>query len=170
MDAEKAAGPKTENAALVGLSSRMQQAIEDQIVALSGGMNQCLEIAREIPVEDDPDGRRRAGEYKDAVKLTTATAELLAALGKLKGGFRHDYHVVREDDRLVPKFNSVGWQGKEADLLTEAQFDLLDEKAQVDYIRWINGRPPRFSGWKHPTPFMEAFKDDPAATPLPPEK
>ena len=164
MDAELAAGPKTESTALVGFSDRMQRAIEDQIVALSGGMTECLDTARTTAFKDDPHGHRRSNERTDAMKLTQATAELLQALGKLKGGFQYDYRVTRTDTAPSRPRLKLGWSGEVAELLTQAEYDALDEWDKSDYNRWTEGLPPEFGGWKRPARLAHTTD-----TPLPPE-
>lgn len=94
MNQAKAAGPKTE---LVGVSSRMQQSIEDMIASISEGIADCMENARTVE-GPDPYNHRRSGERSDATKMMTTTAELLQSIAKLKGEFRQSYHVTRVDE------------------------------------------------------------------------
>ncbi len=173
-------GPKTEP---VLLSGRMQQAVEDQIAALTRGLSDCLDMARTAKAEN-PFDDTRSSERRDAMQLASATAELLQAVAKLKGEFRHDYRITRNEDRPAGKpALKVGWSGREADLLTQAEYDTLNEWEQVDYMRWTDGLPPRFGGWdekrarrakEEARPAAEApdeGEDDGAGdrTPLPPE-
>jgi hypothetical protein len=79
MTDQKAEEPKSE---LAGMTLRMQQAVEDQIAALTAGVTACLTEAQ-------------AGERKDAVQLVAATAGLLAAVAKVKGEFHQSYHITR---------------------------------------------------------------------------
>jgi len=150
MTQNMAAGPKTE---LVGVSSRMQQSIEDMIASLSRGVGDCLENARTAKPENAFDNVR-SSERNDATRIVSTTAELLASIAKLKGEFRQSYHVTRVnevagDAQAEPK-SAAYWKGDDADLLTQEEYDTLSHKEQVDYDRWTNGLPPRFGGWKRP--------------------
>lgn len=147
MQTSMAAGPKTETAESIGCSGRVQQAVEDQIAALSTGVADCLQNARAAATEDDF-GRMRSDERADAVKIVSATAELLQALGRLKGEFRHDHRVTRVDPSPGKPKLKLGWSGKPEDLLTQAEYDALNEWEQEDYDRWTDGLPPKFGGWK----------------------
>ncbi len=73
-------GPKTEP---VLLSGRMQQAVEDQIAALTRGLSDCLDMARTAKAEN-PFDDTRSSERRDAMQLASATAELLQAVAKLR--------------------------------------------------------------------------------------
>lgn len=145
MKENEAAEPK---AGLAGVTARMQQAIEDQIVALSQGVTDCIEVVRTSKPKSGFDDTRST-ERRDAVLIVEATATMLQAISKLKGEFRHDYHVTRMEDPLArkPKLK-VGWSGDETELLTQVEYDALSEWEQIDYNRWTDGYPPRFGGWK----------------------
>lgn len=157
MQTTTAAGPKTETTESIGCSGRVQQAIEDQIAALSNGVSDCLQNARAATTADDYI-RLRADERADAVKIVSATAELLQALGRLKGEFRHDYRVTRVDPSPGKPKLKLGWSGKPEDLLTQVEYDALNEWEQEDYDRWTDGLPPLFGGWK------KKKKEEPAVT------
>jgi hypothetical protein len=147
MKMEKAAEPKTE---LVGVSSRMQQSIEDMIAAFSSGVADCMEIARNVLLEG-PYDNRRSSERSDATKLMTTTAELLSSIAKLKGEFRQSYHVTRVNaPPQRQKSTKSGWNGDDAELLTQAEYDALSRNEKIDYDRWTDGLPPRFGGWRRP--------------------
>ena len=148
MDAEVAAGPKTE---LAGVSGRIQKAVEDQIAALAEGMSECLQTARSAA--NDLINDTRSGDRGDAVKIAGATAQLLQAIAKLKGSYRHDYNIRREAERPNKPKLRVGWSGREEDLLTQAEYDALDVFEQEDYLLWCEGEPFRFNGFrKKPLP------------------
>ena len=147
MNDEKAAGPKPE---LVGVSSRMQQSIEDMIAYFSEGVADCMEGARNV-VPKDPYDNRRSSERSDANKLMSTTAELLSSIAKLKGEFRQSYHVTRVSEPQQRRASSKsGWNGDESQLLTQKEYDALGENEQIDYERWTEGLPPRFGGWRRP--------------------
>jgi hypothetical protein len=147
MKMEKADGPKTE---LVGVSSRMQQSIEDMIASFSEGVADCIEGARNVVPESAYD-HRRSSERSDASKLMTTTAELLSSIAKLKGEFRQSYHVTRVSEPARKRApTKSGWSGDEAELLTQKEYDALSEEEQIDYERWTEGLPPRFGGWRRP--------------------
>jgi hypothetical protein len=55
----------------------MQQLIEDQIAALTGGVSDCMENARNAEPESLADNTR-SSERNDAVRMVSSTAELLA--------------------------------------------------------------------------------------------
>jgi hypothetical protein len=95
MNEARAAGPKTE---LVGVSSRMQQSIERQIAALSQGVEDCMENARNAEPRSLADDTR-SGERRDAVQMVSSTAELLSSIAKLKGEFHHNYVITRKDEK-----------------------------------------------------------------------
>lgn len=146
MTQEMAAGPKTE---LVGVTGRMQQSIEDQLAALALGVSECLQNARTIGPKNSLDDSRSC-ERRDAVQFVSATAELLQAIAKVRGEFRHDYRVTRAGDRPAGPKLKIGWSGDEAALLNQAEYDALNQWEQEDYARWCEGLPPRFGGWKKP--------------------
>ncbi|MBV9992699.1 MAG: hypothetical protein JOZ72_15575 [Alphaproteobacteria bacterium] len=150
MDKEQAAGPKTE---LVGVSGRMQKAIEDQIAALADGLGDCLQGAREADVSD-PYKNLRSSEREDAVKIVSATAELLQAIARLKGGFQHDYRIVRVEPEggakatAVPKQNGAKWpppDGYDEDTypyLTDEELLALNLDQRRAYWRMTASLPP----------------------------
>jgi hypothetical protein len=156
---------------LTGMTRRMQQAVEDQIAALTGSVTSCL-------------GDSRADERKDAVQLVGVTAELLAAVARLRGEFRHDYRIVRDGAiaERGPKLKQ-GWNGEQSQLLNRAEYDALDEWEQADYNRWTDGLPPLWNKWPKkpdgkPVTWADVnelreevrqIRDRDAATPLPPE-
>ena len=145
----KAAGPKTE---LVGVSGRMQQSIENMIEFLAAGVGDCMDFARNAKPQN-PYDRERSSERDDAAKMVTTTAELLSSIAKLKGEFRHNYHVTRVNEGggpTTPKPDPY-WNGDETQLLNREEYDALSMQEQVDYERWTNGLPPRFAGWKRPS-------------------
>jgi hypothetical protein len=144
MTEPKAAGPKTE---LIGVSQRMQQSIEDLIASLTEGVGDCLQNARTTEPESGFDDTR-SSERRDAVNIASTAAEVLAAIAKLKGGFSHNYHVTRAEER--PAAQEHGWNGDESQLPTRDGYDALTTREQVDYDRWSNGFPPKFGGWKRP--------------------
>src|ERR1700744_6688298 len=78
MKMEKADGPKTE---LVGVSSRMQQSIEEMIAFISRGVGDCMENARNANPQN-PYERERHDERSDASKMINTTAEILTAIAQ----------------------------------------------------------------------------------------
>ena len=148
MTESKAAGPKTE---LVGVSSRMQQSIENIIASASDGIADCMIGARNA-VSEGPYDNRRSSERHDATKLMTTTAELLASIAKIRGEFSYNYHVTRVEEAAERGRRTVkpGWSGHNSELLTDKEYDLLTERERIDYERWTEGMPPKFGGWKRP--------------------
>ena len=137
MKETKAAGPKTE---LVGVSVRMQQSIEDMIASFSKGIADCVRNADSAEPESAYDDRR-SNERRDATQLMTATAELLGSIAKLKGEFSHNYHIIREEaakekarrDRAI----------RESKLRPEEEVDAMGDDEYIDYIRDLDGLPPK---------------------------
>jgi hypothetical protein len=175
--------PMPRDAGLAGLSERMQKAIEDQFTALAAGVTDCLESAR-APASGK-DGVSRACERADAVKIAEATAALLQAVARAKGAVRYDYRIMRDGEagERKPKLRH-GWSGVSSDLLTQAEYDALDEWEKEDYNLWTEGRPPRWNKWPNATTKsrlvtsrdleqlrieLDEIRDRAAATPLPPE-
>lgn len=145
MDMEQAAGPKTE-LEFGPYTGRMQKAVEDQIAALAEGMTECLQTARNAA--NDLINDTRSGDRQDAVKIAGATALLLNGLAKIKGSYRHDYNIRREPGAVAKPKLRIGWSGRDEDLLTQAEYDALNEYEQEDYTLWCQREPPRFGGWK----------------------
>lgn len=145
MDTEPAAGPKTE---LVGVSGRMQKAIEDQVAALADGVGDCLRAARDFQT-DNPYDNTRSSERDDAVKIVSATAELLQAIARLKGGFQHDYRIVRigpENDaplQTMPKWQPPeGYDEDTYPYLSDGELLSLNLEQRRAYWRMTASLPP----------------------------
>ena len=122
----KAAGPKTD---LIGVSSRMQQSIEDMIASFSDGIADCLQNARTIEGED-PYNHRRSGERRDATKLMTTTAELLSSIAKLKGEFHQSYRVTRVDETPQRKSRRPAKRGDVSEREAEKEFAALEDEIE----------------------------------------
>jgi hypothetical protein len=140
MNQGKAAGPKTE---LVGVSQRMQQSIEEMIAAVSRGVADCMENARNASPQN-PYERERSDERSDAAKMMTTTAELLASISKMKGEFSHNYHIVRDasaEERALR--DEKKWEA--AHLRTQREVDDMSDEEYVDYHRKLKRLPPKFS-------------------------
>jgi hypothetical protein len=127
-------------------TARMLKAVEDQIVTLAEGTSECLQAAHNAA--SDLINDTRAGDRQDAVKIAGATALLLQSLAKLKGSYRHDYNIRRASEPPTRPRLKIGWSGRQEDLLTQAEYDALNEFEQEDYELWCAGEPPRFGGWK----------------------
>lgn len=143
MTANMAPAPKAD---LAGVSGRMQQAIEDQLAALSSSVADCLESARKA--DPNQDFHFRTHEREDAIKIVSVTAELLQAVARIRGQFQHNYSINRAGEgKSKPKLK-LGWSGDEADLLNQAEYDALDEWEKEDYTAWVNGEPSPWSRWR----------------------
>ena len=139
-------------------TGRMQKAVEDQIAALAEGMNACLQTAQ--GAANDPSGGIRSNDRRDAVKIAGATALLLNGLAKVKGSYRHDYNIRRAPEPPLKPRVKAGWSGREEDLLTQAEFDALNEFEMEDYTLWFNHEPFRFGGFKKkPVPEFASQND-----------
>jgi hypothetical protein len=139
-------------AELVGVSYRIQKAVEDQLASLAEGVTSCVEKARTYRPESYLDSTCTV-ERRDAMQMVEATATLLLSIAKLKGEFRHDYRVVRvnEKEKILGAPNGrKPWNGDETQLLSEAEIEALSEDEQIDYHRWTKGLPPKFGGWCKP--------------------
>jgi hypothetical protein len=138
----KAAGPKTD---LVGVSPRMQQTIENLIANLAEGVHDCLENARHAVPGNDSDSAR-SSERHDAVGIAGKAAELIAAVAKLKGGFSHDYRVVRVNDTSADERALRAEKTWEvANMVSQAEVEDMDEEEYVDYHRKLKGLPPKYA-------------------------
>jgi hypothetical protein len=138
--------PVKREAEPAGVSARMQQAIEDQVAALTENLVACLATAD----SKQADGTGRSGERADAVKMAEASATLLQALARAKGGIRFEYHVKRDAPEIKPKVR-LGWNGDPTELLSEAELDALDDYERADYCAWTNGSPPVYGVWRKDT-------------------
>ena len=140
MNQAKAAGPKTE---LIGVSSRIQQSIEDMIASVSRGIGDCMENARNANPQN-PYQRERHDERSDATKLMTTTAELLSSIAKLKGEFSHNYHIVRDasaEERALREEKK-----REVALMrTQREVDEMSDEEYVDYHRAMKGLPLKYT-------------------------
>ncbi|HEX4862236.1 MAG TPA: hypothetical protein VFV07_13445 [Rhizomicrobium sp.] len=132
-----------------GVSARMQQAIEDQIAALTENLVACLATARAAGSKQE-DGAGSSDERTDAVKMAEASATLLQALARAKGGIRFEYHVKRDAPESKPKVR-LGWNGDPTELLSETELDALDDYERADYCAWTNGSPPVYGVWRKDT-------------------
>ena len=157
------------------VSARMQQAIEDQIAALTEDLVACLATARAA----DPKEPTRSNERANAVDMAGATASLLQALSRAKNGIRLEHRVVREQQG-APRVR-VGWNGDPTELLADAEYEALDDYEKVDYCNWTYGLPPTYNAWrrdsyKKPATVdqLEELRKDlrevARRTPYPPEK
>jgi hypothetical protein len=139
MKESQAAGPKTE---LIGVSQRMQQSIEDMIAAVSRGVADCMENARNA-VRATPYDTTRSDERGDATKMVSTTAELLASIARLKGEFSHNYHIVRDasaEERALREEKK-----REVALMrTQQEVDVMSGEEYVDYHRVMKGLPPKY--------------------------
>ena len=144
MKTQMADGPKTE---LVGVSSRMQQLIEQQIAALARGVEDCMNNARAaepLSLADDT----RSSERRDAVQMVSSTAELLTSIAKLKGEFQHSYHIVRDasaEERAMraEKKNEVSL------MRARREVEDMSDEEYVDYHRAMKGLPPKYRKTRH---------------------
>jgi hypothetical protein len=140
MNQAKAAGPKTE---LVGVSSRIQQSIEDMIASFSQGVADCMENARTAVPRSSADDCR-SSERRDAVQLVSSTAELLSSIAKLKGEFSHNYHIVRDasaEERALREEKK-----REVALMrTQREVDEMSDEEYVDYHRAMKGLPLKYT-------------------------
>ena len=132
-----------------GVSARMQQAIEDQVAALTENLVACLATARAADSKE-ADAAGRSGERADAVKMAEASATLLQALARAKGGIRFEHRVTRDAPEIKPKVR-LGWNGDPTELLSEAELDALDDYERADYCAWTNGSPPVYGVWRKDT-------------------
>ncbi|HVU20466.1 MAG TPA: hypothetical protein VHE09_07010 [Rhizomicrobium sp.] len=144
MKTEKAAGPKTE---LIGVSSRMQQSIEEMIASVSRGIGDCMDNARNAEPQSLADDTR-SSERRDAVQMMSSTAELLSSIGKLKGEFQHSYHIVRDasaEERALREEKK-----REVSLMkTQREVEEMSDEQYIDYHRAMKGLPPKFKKTWH---------------------
>jgi hypothetical protein len=125
MTQQKADEPKPE---LTGMTLRMQQAVEDQIAALSAGVTTYL-------------NETRADRCRDAVQLVAATAGLLTAVAKVKGEFHQSYHVTRAvEGGASRKWPAIAGHNtrtypylgaKEINALTVAEYNAYEEEVAL---------------------------------------
>jgi len=169
--------PMKREAEPAGVSARMQQAIEDQVAALTEDLVACLATAR---AADSKEAAGRSGERADAVKMAEASATLLQALARAKGGIRFEHRVTRDAPEIKPKVR-LGWNGDPTELLADAEYEALDDYEKVDYCNWTYGLPPTYNVWrrdsyKKPATVdqLEELRKDlrevARRTPYPPEK
>lgn len=140
----------------VGYSVCLQQAIEEQVLALTRGVHDCIE-------RPGADGAQDAGSDRYlrrrqcAAQIAAATARLLQSAARLKGEFRYDYRTTRlsrpSNGRADPDKHPdwIPWNGDESLLLTQTEYDALRPREQWDYDRWTEGLPPAYGGWKKPS-------------------
>lgn len=144
MKHEMAAGPKTE---LVGVSSRMQQSIEDMIASVSRGIGDCMENARNATPQSFADDCR-SSERRDAVQMVSSTAELQSSIAKLKGEFSHNYHIVRDasaEERALREEKK-----REVSLMRRpGEVEDMSDEEYVDYHRAMKGLPPKYKKTWH---------------------
>lgn len=145
MNQAKAAGPKTE---LVGVSSRMQQSIENMIASFSQGVADCMENARTAVPRNSADDCR-SSERRDAVQLVSSTAELLSSIAKLKGEFSHNYTITRTSEKERERERIRAETGLEndprymelAELLDPDEVEALSDEEREDYFRLLKLPP-----------------------------
>ena len=157
----------------VGYSACLQQAIEEQVLALTRGVHDCIDTTGADGTQD-ASGDRYLRQRQCAAQIAAATARLLQSAARLKGEFRYDYRTTRlnrpsngqPDPDKHPDW--IPWNGDEALLLTQAEYDALRPREQWDYDRWTDGLPPIYGGWKKPSLDCDAPRDAQAAAADPP--
>jgi hypothetical protein len=159
----------------VGYSSCLQQAIEEQVLALTRGVHDCIETSG-ADAAQDASGDRHLRRRQCAAQIAAATARLLQSAARLKGEFRYDYRTTRlsrpSNCRADPDKHPdwIPWNGDESLLLTQTEYDALRPQKQWDYDRWTEGLPPVYGGWKKPNLEPDTLSDAQAAAADPPDE
>ena len=117
----------------------LERHVDTQLAALTRALCNAFARCEAIPEGRDEFGNVRSAEFAAAVRLAEASANLIQAVGKMRGRFNHDITVTRNQQPAAEPFDQEP-QEKEVPLFTRAELQTLTE---VELMREIPIRKAR---------------------------